>query len=155
MRLIDEKAEHQGVMPLKQALQKAKQAGLDLVKVSDTQPPVCKIVDYGKYVYRQQKKEQRKSQGQKALELKSIRLGFNISDHDLQTRAKQARKFLEQGNKVKIEMRLYGRQKALGDFAKKKIKQFLKTVIEKIPIKIEGKLKRRNNNLNLIITKKS
>lgn len=154
VRLIDQKGENKGIVSLKEALNQAKKSGLDLVKVADTNPPVCKIVDYGKYLYRQQKKNQRKAQGQKSSELKSIRLGFNISKHDLQTRLKTALNFLKQGHKVKVEMPLYGRQKTKRSFAEKKIEQFLEALNQEIEIKREDQIKQRGNNLNLIITRK-
>jgi translation initiation factor IF-3 len=143
-----------GIMPFEEALQIAKERNLDLVQVTEkVDPPVCKITDYGKYLYSQEKKK-RKAKGQKGGELKGIRLGFNISPHDLETRARQAEKFLKRGDKVRIEMILRGRERGLGDVAKAKVKQFLEMLEERIPIKIERGLERRGRHLRMIIVKK-
>jgi translation initiation factor IF-3 len=143
-----------GVMPFEEALQIAKERNLDLVQVTEkVNPPVCKITDYGKYLYSQEKKK-RKTKKQKGGELKGIRLGFNISPHDLETRARQAEKFLKRGDKVRIEMILRGRERGLGDVAKAKVKQFLEILEERMPIKIERDLERRGRHLKMIIVKK-
>lgn len=155
VRLIDKDGKQLGVFSINEALEKAREAGLDLIKVTErVEPPVCKIMDYGKYAY-QQKKKERKQQQQKGGELKNIRLTFNISQHDLQTRAKTAEKFLKKGDKVRIELVLRGRQKsfALRNFAEEKIKQFLKILEKSTPIKIERPLKKETRGLTMIITK--
>lgn len=152
--MIDANGKNLGVLPLEEALRKARERNLDLVQVTEKVfPPVCKIIDYGKYLYNLEKK-QRRQRSKKAGELKGIRLGFNISLHDLEIKAKMAERFLQEGNKVRIEMVLRGREKALTDFAKGKIEQFLKLVKEKAPIEIEKDLERRGNRLLMIITKK-
>jgi len=151
VRLIDSTGKQIGIVKLEEALRLAKERGLDLVQVSEkTEPPVCKIMDYGKYLYSRQKKGKAKKAGQ----LKTIRLTFNISEHDLNTRVKQAQVFLEKGNKIRAEMVLRGRQKALSDFAKGKLKQFLETLNGIIPIKIERQLKKEARGLTIIISKK-
>lgn len=130
----------------------AQEAGLDLIKVTEkVRPPVCKILDYGKYLYQEKKKERKikKSVGG----IKGIRLGFNISQHDLETKAHQAEKFLKKGNKVKIEMRLRGRQNIFKDLAKEKINKFLEILEEILPIKIEKEVKKRPGGLTAIISK--
>jgi len=154
VRLIDPNGKQLGIFDLKQALEKAREAGLDLIKITDkTDPPVCKIMDYGKYLYQQEKKERRRQKTTKAGELKNIRLTFNISLHDLETRVRTAEKFLAKGNKVRIEMKLRGREKTHGDFAKQKINQFLEILQKSIPFKIERELKREPRGLTMIITK--
>ena len=141
-------------MSLQEALQKAKERNLDLVQVTERViPPVCKITDYGKHLYSKEKKE-RQGKIKRSGELKGIRLGFNISLHDLETRARQAEKFLKRGDKVRIEMILKGRQRALSDFAKEKINQFLEILEKKISIKTERDLQKRGRRLTMIITKK-
>lgn len=140
-------------MPLEEALQIAKERNLDLIQVTEkAEPPVCKIMDYGKYLYWLQKKE-KAAKGSGTSELKGVRLGFNISQHDLETRACQAEKFLKKGDKVRVEMILRGREKALGDFAKGKINQFLEILGKLVPIKIERELKREPRGFTMIITK--
>lgn len=141
-------------MSLEIALQKAKERNLDLVQVTEkVQPPVCKITDYGKYLYTKEKRE-RKTKSKGGGELKGIRLGFNISLHDLETKASLAEKFLKRGDKVRIEMILRGRQKALSEFAKGKINQFLEVLSKQIPIKTERDLQRRGRRFIMIIAKK-
>ncbi len=141
-------------MSLADALKKAQERNSDLVQVTErVQPPVCRITDYGKYLYSLEKKK-KQTKLKKAGDLKGIRLSFNISPHDLETRVKQAEKFLTRGDRIKIEIILRGRQKALVDFAKEKINQFIQKLNEKIPIKTEKDLERRGRNLIMIINKK-
>ncbi|MBI2042179.1 MAG: translation initiation factor IF-3 [Candidatus Nealsonbacteria bacterium] len=152
VRVIGEAGQQLGVMPLENALREAKERNLDLIQVTErVEPPVCKIMDYGKYVYQQQKKE--KSMKPKGGEMKGIRLSFNISQHDMEVRAKQAEKFLREGDKIRIEMRLVGRQKALGDFAKEKVYKFLEVLQGIIPLKIEREIKREPRGFSMIISK--
>ncbi len=154
VKLIDEAGKQAGVIPLQEALRMAEERNLDLIQVTEKlEPPICKIMDYGKYLYWLQKKE-KMAKGSKSSELKGLRLGFNISPHDLETRARQAEKFFKKGDKVRIEMVLRGRQKALGDFAKGKINQFLEILEKLVPIKIEGELKRGPRGFTMIISKK-
>ncbi len=153
VRLIDPEGKQLGVFNLTEALKRAREAGLDLIKITDkVEPPICKIMDYGKYLYRQGKKE-RKMRATKSGELKNIRLTFNISEHDLETRVKATEKFLNKDCKVRIEMKLRGRQKALGNFARQKLNQFLDILQKSTPIKIERELKREMRGLTMIITK--
>ena len=152
MRVIDETGKQIGVLALQEALRIARERNLDLIQITEkVEPPVCKIIDYGKYLYWLQKKERG---AKKSSQIKGIRLGFNISLYDLETRAHQAEKFLKKGNKVKVEMRLRGREKALGEFAKGKINQFLEILEKLIPIKTERELKREPRGFTMIISKK-
>ena len=151
VRLIDAAGKQIGVIALEEAIKKAKENGLDLIQVTEKVcPPVCKILDYGKYLYKEEKK---KKSSRKGGEIKGIRLRFNIAEHDVETRIRQTEKFLKQGNKVKIEMNLRGRERALQNFAKDKIAQFLKKLEEKIPYKIERELKKEPRGLTIIISK--
>jgi len=153
VRLIDETGQQLGILPLAEAISKAKEKGFDLVQVTEkVDPPICKIVDYGKYLYSLQKKE-KSAKHQKGGELKHIRLTFNISDHDAETRAKQAEKFLKVGDKIMIDMRLKGREKAHGDFAKEKMMKFVDTINKTIPIKVERELKRQPRGFTMLIIK--
>ena len=154
VRLIDETGKQLGVFPLEKALQSAQERNLDLTQVTDkVEPPVCKIGDYGKYLYSLQKKERKLRT--KAGELKGVRISFAISPHDLETKAKQAEKFLKKGFKVRVELILKGREKALGDFAKGKMKQFLEILEKLVPLKIEKKLEREPRGFTMIISKAS
>ena len=153
IRLIDETGKQIGVVGLPEALQMARDRNLDLIQVTEkVDPPVCKIEDYGKYLYREEKKN-RSIKKQKGGELKGIRLTYNISLHDLETRARQAEKFLNKGDVVRVELTLRGREKALQDFAKEKMNKFLEILNNIIPIKIEKGLKREARGLILIISK--
>ena len=154
VRVVDETKGQLGIMPLGEALRLARERGLDLIQVSEkTVPPICKIMDYGKYRYIQGKKKKKikKSMGG---EIKAIRLGFNISDNDLKTKANLVKKFLEEGDKVKIEMTLRGRQNRLRSFAEEKIKKFVAILDTITPAKIEKGLEKRGNRLGLIIIKR-
>lgn len=140
-------------MNLEEALSLSRERGLDLIQVTEkAEPPVCRIMDFGKYIYSQEKKERKLSK--KSGELKEIRLGFNIAPHDLETKANLAEKFFKEGDKVRIGMRLRGREKAFGNLAKDKINNFLKILEEKIPFKVEKELKMMGGNLSMIISKK-
>jgi len=131
-------------MPLKDALRHAQEAQLDLVKVaSDAKPPVCKIMDYGKYKYEQSKREKEARKNQKVINVKEIRMNPTIDDHDFQVRLKSAIKFLQDGNKVKVSIKFRGRQMThtkLGeDVLNKMIEQTKELgVVEKPPV-IEGR----------------
>lgn len=142
--LIGENGEKIGIIPTRDALQRAKEAELDLVKIAPTaKPPVCKIIDYGKYRYELARKEKEAKKKQKVIEIKEVRLSPNIDTNDLATKMSAARKFLEKGDKVKITLRFRGREMAhmsksrhiLDDFAEK-----LSDIatIEK-PSKVEGR----------------
>jgi len=153
VRVIDETGKQLGIMNLEVALQMARERNLDLIQVTErVEPPVCKIMDYGKYLYSLEKKE-RTAKKQRGGELKGIRLSFNISSHDLETRANLAEKFLKRGDRIRIELPLRGRQKALQDFAKGKVNQFFEILEKKVPIKIEKELKRESRGFTMIIAK--
>ncbi len=152
--MIDETGKQLGVLAIEKALQIARERGFDLIQVTEKiEPPVCKLMDYGKYLYQQQKKE-KTTKHRKGGELKGIRLGFNISEHDLETRVRQAEKFLKKGNRVRIEMRLRGREKAHQSFAREKVKKFLENLEKTTPIKIERELRRQPRGLTIIISKR-
>lgn len=144
IRLIGEDGEQLGIMSAKDALKMAKEAGLDLVKIAPTaKPPVCKIVDYGKYRYEQARREKEAKKKQKTTEVKEIQLSPNIDVNDLTTKANQARKFLEKGNKVKVALRFRGREMAHMATGKEVLDTFLEkvtdvAVVEK-PAKLEGR----------------
>lgn len=152
--MIDETGKQLGVLVLTKALQIARERGFDLIQVTEkTEPPVCKLMDYGKYLYHLKKKE-KSIKHHTGGELKGIRLTFGISEHDLETRVKQTEKFLKKGDRVRIEMKLRGRQKALQGFAREKIKKFLEVLEKSTSIKIERELKKQPRGLTMIISKK-
>ena len=113
VRVIGTDGEQLGIMSAKDALKLAEEAGVDLVKIAPTaKPPVCKIVDYGKYKYELTRKEKEAKKKQKVIETKEIRLSPNIDTNDLNTKINSAKKFIEKGNKVKVTLRFRGREMA-------------------------------------------
>lgn len=138
---------------LREALQLAQERHLDLIQVTEkVAPPVCRLGDYGKYLYWQEKK-QKEVKKQRGGQVKGIRLSFAISPHDLEIRAKQAEKFLNEGNKVFVEMVLRGREKALSHLAREKVNQFMKILNQNVAIRQETDFKKGPRGFNLIITK--
>ncbi|MCR9219369.1 MAG: translation initiation factor IF-3 [Alphaproteobacteria bacterium] len=113
VRVIDENGEQLGVMSVEEAMQAAVDAGLDLVEVSPTaSPPVCKILDYGKFKYEQQKKKNEAKKKQKTIELKEIKFRPNIDQHDYDVKMRSMHKFIDEGDKVKVTLRFRGRELA-------------------------------------------
>lgn len=144
VRLIGEDGEQLGVMSSREAMQLAEEAGLDLVKIAPTaKPPVCKIVDYGKFKYEQTRKEKEAKKKQKTIDIKEIRLSPNIDTNDLNTKVNAARKFLSKGDRVKITLRFRGREMAHVSNSKHILDDFAESlsdiaVVEKAP-KMEGR----------------
>ena len=144
IRLIGEDGEQLGIMSARDAMKLAREANLDLVKIAPTaQPPVCKIIDYGKYRYEQARKEKEARKKQKTIEVKEVRLSPNIDTNDLNTKVNQARKFVSSGNKVKVAVRFRGRELAHTAVGKTILEDFAQklsdiAVIDK-PAKLEGK----------------
>jgi translation initiation factor IF-3 len=154
VRLVSEDGEHFGVVQIKEALLKAKERDLDLVQITDNvNPPVCKITDFGKYSYEENKKKKKQEKANKS-QVKSIRLGFAISTHDMEIRVKAAEKFLNDGDSVRIILPLRGRQKALQDVAKEKMEQFLKMIEEKVELKVEKEVTKEPKGLTITVIKK-
>ena len=142
--LIGEHGEKLGIMSAKEAYKLALEADLDLVKIAPTaKPPVCKIIDYGKYRYELARKEKEAKKKQKVIEIKEVRLSPNIDTNDLNTKTSAARKFLEKGNKVKVTLRFRGREMAHMNQSKYILDEFAESlsdiaVIDK-PSKVEGR----------------
>ena len=144
IRLIGEDGEQLGIMSARDAMKLAREANLDLVKIAPTaKPPVCKIIDYGKYRYEQARKEKEARKKQKTIEVKEVRLSPNIDTNDLNTKVNQARKFVSSGNKVKVAVRFRGRELAHTAVGKTILEDFAQKLsdiagIDK-PAKLEGK----------------
>ena len=144
VRLIGPAGETLGIMSASRALEQAYDRGMDLVMMSaQAVPPVCKIMDYGKFRFEQLKKEKEAKKNQKVIELKEIRLSLNIDTNDFNTKVNQAAKFLQQGHKVKVSIRFRGREMAhtsLGIDVEQRFAQALegKAVVDKQP-KLEGR----------------
>lgn len=129
VRLIGEEGEQLGVVPSSQALQIAREHELDLVEVAPTaSPPVCKIIDYGKYKYEQAKKERKAKKGQKVGLLREVRLRPKIEDHDLQGKIKIARKLLGEGSKVKVRVRFRGRERVYPEMGVKVLQKLTESL---------------------------
>ncbi|WP_443750855.1 translation initiation factor IF-3 [Asticcacaulis solisilvae] len=142
--LIDQNGEKQGIMPTSAALEAAEEAGLDLVEVSPTaDPPVCKILDYGKFRFQEQKKKAEARKKQKVVEIKEIKLRPNIDIHDYEVKTKAMHRFFEEGDKVKVTLRFRGREMAhpeLGMKLLQKVKaDFEPTTRVEYEPKMEGK----------------
>ena len=144
IRLIGEYGEQLGIISARDAMKLDREANLDLVKIAPTaKPPVCKIIDYGKYRYEQARREKEARKKQKTIEVKEIRLSPNIDTNDLNTKVNQARKFVSGGNKVKVAVRFRGRELAHTAVGKTILEDFAQklsdiAVIDK-PAKLEGK----------------
>lgn len=144
VRLIDVDGTMIGIMSAREAQLKANERELDLVKISpNANPPVCKIMDYGKFVYEQNKKDKEAKKKQTIIELKEIRLSAKIEDHDFNFKAKNAIKYLEDGDKVKISIRFRGREISYSSLGREVMEKFADTVkeygkVEKPPV-MEGR----------------
>ena len=153
IRVIGVDNEQLGIMSPKEGMAHAEEAGLDLVMVSpQANPHVCKIIDYGKYRYELARKEKESKKKQKVIEVKELRMSPNIDTHDLETRKRQAEKFLEKGNKVKVTLRFRGREMAHMNGSRYILEEFAQSLssiaeLDK-PIKVEGR------NMAMILKKK-
>ena len=153
VRVIAENGDQLGVMPVKEAMKLAQEAELDLVKIAPkAKPPVCKIIDYGKYRYELARKEKEAKKKQKTVEVKEVRISPNIDTNDLNTKVNNAKKFIAKGNKVKVTLRFRGREMAHMQQSKHILDDFAKmledvAVVEK-PAKLEGR------SMSMVLTEK-
>ena len=143
VRLIGSDGEQLGIMSAKEAMFKAQEAGLDLVKIApQAKPPVCKIIDYGKYRYELARKEKEAKKKQKTIEIKEVRLSPNIDTNDLNTKVGAARKFITKGDKVKVTLRFRGREMAHSALGADVLKRFAEALpqasMDKPPV-LEGR----------------
>ncbi len=131
VRVVTDKKEMLGVMSIQDALAIAKEKGLDLVEISPkAKPPVCKVIDFGKFQYEEKKKEKQQKLASKGHEMKGIRLSFRISGGDLERQSEKAQKFLEKQHPVRIQMMIKGRERAHMDLAYKKLYEFINALAE-------------------------
>ena len=153
IRLIGEDGEQLGIMSARDAMKLAREANLDLVKIAPTaKPPVCKIIDYGKYRYELARKEKEAKKKQKTVEVKEVRISPNIDTNDLNTKVNNAKKFIAKGNKVKVTLRFRGREMAHMQQSKHILDDFAEmlaevAVVEK-PAKLEGR------SMSMVLTEK-
>ncbi len=153
VRVIGENNEQLGIMSIEEAMKLAEEAGVDLVKIApNAAPPVCRIIDYGKFRYEQSRKEKEAKKKQKVIEIKEIRMSPNIDTNDLNTKIAAARKFLSKGDRVKVTLRFRGREMAHMNNSKYMLDDFAEAladiaVVEKAP-KVEGR------SLTMFLTEK-
>ena len=153
VRVIGENGDQLGIMSAKEAMKLAQEAELDLVKIAPTaKPPVCKIIDYGKYRYELARKEKEAKKNQKTVEVKEVRLSPNIDANDLNTKVNNAKKFISKGNKVKVTLRFRGREMAHMQQSKHILDDFAELLadvasVEKAP-KLEGR------SMSMVLTEK-
>jgi len=142
--LVDENGQMRGVVLTRDAIKMAQEAGLDLVEVSpNAEPPVCKILDYGKYKYEQQKKAAEARKKQKIVEVKEVKISPRIEKHDYEVKMRNTRRFLDNGDKVKVTMRLRGREIAHQDIGFALLKQMLEELQEIVTVELAPKLEGR------------
>ncbi len=151
VRLIDAENENRGIVSLKEALALAEEEGLDLIEISpQANPPVCKILDFGKFRYEQQKRKNEAKKNQKVVEIKELKLRPMIDTHDYEVKVKQAKKFLDQGNKVKFTMRFKGRELSANDMGK----QVLSKLVEDLDdcAKVDSEMKLEGRQMTMILS---
>ena len=153
VRLVDEQGEMQGVVAIQEAVLKAREAGLDLVEIAPkASPPVCKIIDFGKYKYEAKKNLQQAKKKQKTIDVKEVRLRPAIEKHDFEVKANQIRSFVTKGKKVKVSMRLRGREitrAELGEEVFNKLVAQVSDVAEK-----ESDIKKEKSNISVTLLQK-
>ena len=150
LRVIGSDGEQLGVISSAEARRIAEEKDLDLVMISpNAKPPVCKIMDFGKYVYEQSKKEKEAKKKQKVVNIKEIRVSLNIEEHDIDIKAKNAWKFLLDGDKVKITVRFRGREMELGHMGEKILETFI-SKLEDVCL-VEKRPKREGRNMTLVL----
>ena len=152
VRVIAENGDQLGVMPVKEAMKLAQEAELDLVKIAPkAQPPVCKIIDYGKYRYELARKEKEAKKKQKTVEVKEVRISPNIDTNDLNTKMNNARKFISKGNKVKVTLRFRGREMAHVQQSKHILDDFAAMLEDVATVEKPAKMEGRNMSMVLTI----
>ncbi|MFN9092030.1 MAG: translation initiation factor IF-3 [Alphaproteobacteria bacterium] len=153
VRLIDDAGEMIGVMSAREALIRAYDVGLDLVEISpNAVPPVCKILDYGKYKYEQQKKANEARKKQKVVEIKEIKVRPNIDDHDYDVKMKQMKNFIGEGDKVKVTLRFRGREMAHQELGVKVLERIRNDLNELV--KVEQMPKLENRQMVMVVAPK-
>ena len=152
VRVIGEEGQQLGVMPPKEAMKLAKEANVDLVKIAPSaNPPVCKLVNYGKYRYELARKEKEAKKKQKTVEVKEVRLSPNIDTNDLNTKVNNAKKFITKGNKVKVTLRFRGREMAHVQQSKHILDDFAAMLEDVATVEKPAKMEGRNMSMVLTI----
>jgi len=129
VRVIDEEGQQLGILPVQEALRMAQEQGLDLVEVApNAVPPVCRLLDFGRYQYERQKREREARKAQKTIEIKEIRLRPRTGEHDIDTKVRRTLEFLEEGSKVKVAVRFRGREITHPEVARDQLEQFARKI---------------------------
>jgi translation initiation factor IF-3 len=151
--LIDQDGEMIGVMSARDALARAYDVGMDLLEISpNAEPPVCKITDFGKFKYEQQKKANEARKRQKVVEIKEIKVRPNIDDHDYEVKMRQMKSFIEEGDKVKVTLRFRGREMAHQDLGVKVLERIRNEMAE--AVKVESRPRLENRQMIMVLAPK-
>ena len=154
VRVIDESGGHGGIMPTTEALRLAQEKGLDLVEINpEANPPVVKISDYGQFKYQRDKEDRLQKKKQKETEVKGVRLSLRIGAHDKDLRLSQAKGFFEDGNKVKVELILRGRERQFVDNAFRVVNDFIIELRAAVPLRIEQAASKQENKIIALLAK--
>jgi translation initiation factor IF-3 len=153
IRVIDDEGKQIGIMPPYEALKMAREKNLDLVEISPTaQPPVCRIMDYGKYLYQQEKKEREAKKHQKTIVVKEVKFRINVDDHDYETKKNHVLRFLDEGDKVKATIFFRGREMTRTNLGRQILERLIKDVDEKAIV--EFRPRQEGNTLHAILAPK-
>lgn len=151
IRCIDENGEQMGIIPTRQALVRAHEAGLDLVEISATcKPPVCRIMDHGKFKFETEKKKKEQKKKQNIVKLKEVKFHVNVGDHDYETKLRHAREFIEDGDRVKVSLMFRGRENAHKELGFELMKRIVADTAEYAGVEQTPRLMGRNMYMMLI-----
>lgn len=154
VRVIDDQAQPLGVIKTADALRMAQEREFDLVEVSPKAvPPVCKFIDYGHFKYQKEKEVRKQKAQSKEVEIKGIRLSVRIGEHDFDIRRQQAKKFLERGDKLRIEIVLRGRERAHADIAEQVVKRFIAALQQDFPLRVEQPLSKQGGRMTSVVAR--
>jgi translation initiation factor IF-3 len=145
VRVVDDEGQQLGILPIQEALRLAFERNLDLVEVApNAVPPVCRLLDFGKYQYERQKKEREDRKKQKVIEIKEIRLRPRTGDHDIGVKVRQTLGFLEEGSKVKVAVRFRGREITHPEIAREQLDEFVERVGDAAVVEVQPSMEGRN-----------
>lgn len=154
--MLDAESKQIGIVPISEALNIARDQGYDLAEISpNAEPPVCKLLDWGKYLYEQDKQAAKNRKKQKNIEVKQVRMGLKIGQHDIEVKQKATRKFLEAGNKVKLTVRFKGREMARPDLGEKVLNNFFDGLLDVAVIEQSPQMTGRDMSIVIAQTKQT
>jgi len=155
LRIIDEEGKNAGVMPTAEALALARERGFDLVEVMPkAEPPIAKFLDYGQFKYEKEKEARKQKAHAHKVEVKGIRLSVRIGEHDKQIRLEKAKQFMEEGDRVQVEIILRGREKQFGELARSVIDKFVADLDAQVGVKVDQPFSRMGGRLTVVVAKK-